>query len=566
MCDLTNTECRCLGRDDGRWELARLPVVLAHLLHVPYRSLKTHTCSNPHHHHFSLRIELYRTRLIFQGHHGTMPSKYSYAMVLADLENRGLIDAGHRPWPPGSNSPSSAQGRSPVEATEGSWIFAEQPAPITPQKPLQVLGQERSLVTSRGRSLIRATQHSTTPPRGRSPVKAPYGSPREPERPSSTAQPASAILHLPEPISDSRAATPTPTLPTRRSSAPPIPRRSSLRQSVIHSRNSSVTESFTSLSTTSSSSRAASSVITEIYAPLQRPSPPRLEHHPASLNTTFALQPSPLFLGHTSRLSQQTIHSASNSSSTPRSYTTIAKASNSSPASTFSEAFAKDDEPYFGSDEGDSESLSSLSSFSTLDYATKPWEDPRLYPDLYRFKPPTTPDSYSTRLTYSPAIEDSDSRSSSSISRFSLFSRQRGSSPDDAAPPPIARTRHVAFALPPKDTPVTRVTNRLSKLRPSLSLSRRPLSHIGHTKAPSPVTFVPFVNASHESLPISTESRDDSHFAFNWQASVFDIAEMSEAEQERLKKKGINPRLKAEMEAARKGRWLGPLVGNTFIG
>ena len=497
-----------------------------------------------------------------------MPSKYSYALVLADLENRGLIDPGRRPLPTGYNSPFSAQGKSPIEAAEESWKFAEQPAPITPPKTLQILDQDRLPPTLRERTSVGATQRSVTPPRGRSPVRARLGSPRKSERPLPTAQSAAAVPHLPEPISDSRTATPTPTLPTRTNSAPPIPRRSSLRQSVTHSRNSSVTESLASLSTTSSSSRPASSVITEIYAPLRRPSPQRLEHHPASLITSFALRPSPLVSGPASKYSSQTIHSTSNSSSTPHSYTTIAKTSTSSPISTFSETFAKDDEPYFGSDEGDSESLSSLSSFSTLDYAIKPWEDPRLYPDLYRFKPPTTPDSYGTRHAHSPSIEESGSRSSSisRFSRFSSISRQRGSSPDDAAPPPIARTRHIAFALPPKHSPATRVTNRLTKLRPSLSLSRRPLSHVEHTKASSPVTFVPFANTSHESLPISTASRDDSHMAFNWQASVFDIAGMSEAEQERLRKKGINPRLKAEMEAARKGKWLGPLVGNTFIG
>ena len=51
-----------------------------------------------------------------------------------------------------------------------------------------------------------------------------------------------------------------------------------------------------------------------------------------------------------------------------------------------------------------------------------------------------------------------------------------------------------------------------------------------------------------------------------WQASTFDISGMNEAELKKLRKKGVNPRLKAEMDAARKGKWMGPLVGNTFIG
>ncbi|KAI7597728.1 hypothetical protein KC343_g16664 [Hortaea werneckii] len=53
-----------------------------------------------------------------------------------------------------------------------------------------------------------------------------------------------------------------------------------------------------------------------------------------------------------------------------------------------------------------------------------------------------------------------------------------------------------------------------------------------------------------------------------WTSSDFSTHGLSEAEIKKLKKKGINPALYAEMKAARKGKgkWVGPLVGNTFIG
>ncbi|KAK3673701.1 hypothetical protein LTR78_006254 [Recurvomyces mirabilis] len=53
-----------------------------------------------------------------------------------------------------------------------------------------------------------------------------------------------------------------------------------------------------------------------------------------------------------------------------------------------------------------------------------------------------------------------------------------------------------------------------------------------------------------------------------WSSSSYDVSGLSPAEIRKLQKKGINPALYAEMKAARKGKgkWVGPLVGNTFIG
>jgi hypothetical protein len=53
-----------------------------------------------------------------------------------------------------------------------------------------------------------------------------------------------------------------------------------------------------------------------------------------------------------------------------------------------------------------------------------------------------------------------------------------------------------------------------------------------------------------------------------WKSSEFDVSGLSEKKLAKLKKKGINPQLYMEMKAARggKGKLVGPLVGNTYIG
>lgn len=52
-----------------------------------------------------------------------------------------------------------------------------------------------------------------------------------------------------------------------------------------------------------------------------------------------------------------------------------------------------------------------------------------------------------------------------------------------------------------------------------------------------------------------------------WRGSDYDTSCLSEAEIRKLRKKGIDPALYAEMKAARKGKgkWISPLVGNTYL-
>jgi len=55
--------------------------------------------------------------------------------------------------------------------------------------------------------------------------------------------------------------------------------------------------------------------------------------------------------------------------------------------------------------------------------------------------------------------------------------------------------------------------------------------------------------------------------AGTWSSSDYDVSGLSAAEINKLRKKGINPALYVEMQAARKGKWkwVSPIVGNTFL-
>ncbi|KAK0975675.1 hypothetical protein LTS01_013769 [Friedmanniomyces endolithicus] len=89
-------------------------------------------------------------------------------------------------------------------------------------------------------------------------------------------------------------------------------------------------------------------------------------------------------------------------------------------------------------------------------------------------------------------------------------------------------------------------------------------------------------SASHHTVSVAGDNdhesklREEGNSSFSsssstttpWSSSEYDVSGLSPAEIRKLRKKGINPALYAEMKAARKGKgkWVGPLVGNTFIG
>jgi len=81
-----------------------------------------------------------------------------------------------------------------------------------------------------------------------------------------------------------------------------------------------------------------------------------------------------------------------------------------------------------------------------------------------------------------------------------------------------------------------------------------------HTVKPSAPSLAPSMAPSDSGRSSLTSS--------DWKSSEYDISGLSDKKLAKLKKKGINPQLYMEMKAARggKGKLVGPLVGNTYIG
>ncbi|GAB7361512.1 hypothetical protein MBLNU230_g1568t1 [Neophaeotheca triangularis] len=74
--------------------------------------------------------------------------------------------------------------------------------------------------------------------------------------------------------------------------------------------------------------------------------------------------------------------------------------------------------------------------------------------------------------------------------------------------------------------------------------------------------------ASHHTVSMDGEGDGGENERRKWKSSDYDTSGLSHSEIQKLKKKGINPALYAEMKAARKGKgkWMGPLSGNSFLG
>ncbi|MCJ1258878.1 hypothetical protein MMC24_006712 [Lignoscripta atroalba] len=378
-----------------------------------------------------------------------------------------------------------------------------------------------------------------------------------------------------------------------------------------HSRSTSATDSISTVSSFASS-RLASSVVTEIYAPeSDDPLEQIFYHHPRSSLATTPKRTSPPKTTSGLRLSPRSPPNKSPSAAniTPRFTPTTNRNSFdfARPISTISEKPTEEEELYIHRNDVDEDnislsSLSTLSSFSSfLTYGAPPDDSRPLQlqapASISRLSPPYTP----------PSLEES--RRSSS----------RGSSTDDAVPPPIARTRR---ATEYDNYPERSVNNnnktrsrsvsktrRLSFLKPFTSSS----SHHNHnhkynpahsnsnsdasftatnnrsssTYAPtatttyrSSTTYAPSAAASLSPHPpsqptasatiaptVASSSRSFNPSTQRWRASEYSIEGLlTEEEIQRLKRKGVNPQLKAEMDNATRGRKFGPLVGNTFIG
>lgn len=76
------------------------------------------------------------------------------------------------------------------------------------------------------------------------------------------------------------------------------------------------------------------------------------------------------------------------------------------------------------------------------------------------------------------------------------------------------------------------------------------------------------ISVDQRSERFNPRSSEESAPSQRFESSSYDTSALTVEEIHKLRKKGINPALYAEMKAARKGKgkWLSPLVGNSFIG
>ncbi|TKA23453.1 hypothetical protein B0A50_07480 [Salinomyces thailandicus] len=123
-------------------------------------------------------------------------------------------------------------------------------------------------------------------------------------------------------------------------------------------------------------------------------------------------------------------------------------------------------------------------------------------------------------------------------------------------PPPISKTAT-------NTSQQSAILKRTSVDQQSIRMSRPPSSTALREDWES--------TASHHTVSVDGDGgyrRADDEGGECWSSSAYDTSGLSTAEIRKLRKKGINPALYAEMKAARKGKgkWVGPLVGNTFIG
>ncbi|KAK6439456.1 hypothetical protein LTR95_004346 [Oleoguttula sp. CCFEE 5521] len=117
-----------------------------------------------------------------------------------------------------------------------------------------------------------------------------------------------------------------------------------------------------------------------------------------------------------------------------------------------------------------------------------------------------------------------------------------------------------APTLPPKSPRIVK--------RTSFDQTSSHLSILSSTSAGAPSRAGQWEdNASHHTLSVNGDVGEKMDPVKRFNSSDHDISELSEKEIAKLKKKGINPQLYLEMKAARKGKgkWIGPLVGNTYM-
>lgn len=167
----------------------------------------------------------------------------------------------------------------------------------------------------------------------------------------------------------------------------------------------------------------------------------------------------------------------------------------------------------------------------------------------------STPPDSSVAVSLSPS-DLSRSQSSASSSRHSASTTTQGSGSKKSTATSIIqrlkRNKEPEPLLLPDHLEIHKRVSIDQRSRTNSATSSMTIS----SGRPSDIGVTGFSQGSQSQLSVSSK---------DWKASDFDTSGLSEAELKKCKKKGINPSLYAEMKAARKGRLVSPIGGNTFI-
>ena len=139
--------------------------------------------------------------------------------------------------------------------------------------------------------------------------------------------------------------------------------------------------------------------------------------------------------------------------------------------------------------------------------------------------------------------------------------RVRGGAPGSSAGSSSRQTSRQP--APPNEMPASSSSSKSSRGGPAIS---KTVSFDQHSERTRDSQDQHEDTRSHHTV---SDSGDSGSFDMEgkWQSSDYDYSSLTEAEIRKIKKKGMNPALYAEMKAAKKGRnkWIGSLSGNTFL-
>ncbi|KAL5412895.1 hypothetical protein PMIN06_010743 [Paraphaeosphaeria minitans] len=167
---------------------------------------------------------------------------------------------------------------------------------------------------------------------------------------------------------------------------------------------------------------------------------------------------------------------------------------------------------------------------------------------------PGTPPASSVSLPSTPS--DDSRRSSASNSLRSISTTTQGSGSKRSTTASLMRRLKGNKTSEPLLTPESLEVEKRASLDQS---SRTNSSNSTMTISSGRPSEAALPGSSHGSTSqLSVSSKE-------WKSSNFDTSGLTQAELKKCKKKGINPALYAEMKAARKGRFVSPIGGNTFI-